>query len=78
MMVAVAVMSLEWHYFTDTIAGAAVGVGITAGLGLLIDLPVVRRALGRLCQAWPGPAAAQDPPRLNSAGPPPSGRQSQS
>ena len=61
-LVAVAVMSLEWHYFTDTIGGAAVGVGTTAGLGLLIDLPVVRRALGRLCQAWPGPVAAQDPP----------------
>jgi membrane-associated phospholipid phosphatase len=77
-VVAVAVMSLEWHYFTDTIAGAAVGVGTTAGLGLLIDLPVARRALGRLCRAWPGPAAAQDPPRLNSAGPPPSGRKTTS
>ena len=42
--------------------GAAVGVGTTVGLGLLIDLPVVRRALGRLCQAWPGPVTAQDPP----------------
>jgi len=69
-VVAVAVMSLEWHYFTDTIAGAAVGVGTTAGLGLLIDLPVVRRALGRLCQAWPGRAAAKDPPRLDSFDPP--------
>ena len=77
-VVAVAVMSLEWHYFTDTIAGAAVGVGTTAGLGLLIDLPVVRRALGRLCQAWPSPAAAQDQPRLNSVDPPPSGRKTKS
>ena len=54
-VVAVAVMSLRWHYFTDTMAGAAVGMGTAAALALLIDLPVPRRGLARLCRAWPGP-----------------------
>jgi membrane-associated phospholipid phosphatase len=77
-VVAVAVMSLRWHYFTDTIAGAAVGVGTTAALGLLIDLPVVRRVLGRLCRARPGAVAGPDPSRLSSADSPPTERRSQS
>jgi len=36
-VVAVAVISLRWHYFTDTLAGAAVGIGTAALLALLID-----------------------------------------
>jgi membrane-associated phospholipid phosphatase len=35
---AVAVMALRWHYFTDTVAGAAVGTGTVLTLALLIDL----------------------------------------
>ena len=27
-----------WHYFTDTVAGAAVGVGTVCALALVIDL----------------------------------------
>ena len=52
-VVAVGVMGLEWHYFTDTVAGAAVGVGTVCGLAFLLDLPVVRRALARLSRQWP-------------------------
>jgi len=58
-VVAVAVMSLRWHYFTDTLAGAAVGTGTAALLALLIDLPVARRGLDRLCRAWPGRLPAE-------------------
>lgn len=73
-VVAVAVISLRWHYFTDTLAGAAVGTGTAALLALLIDLPAPRRALDRLCRAWPGP----DPAGLDPAGPPPAHRKTKS
>lgn len=36
--VAVAVIALRWHYFTDTVAGAATGAGTVLALALLIDL----------------------------------------
>jgi len=52
-VVAVAVIGLQWHYFTDTVAGAAVAVGTVCGLALLLDLPTVRRWL-----AW----ASRQPP----------------
>ena len=35
--VALAVIGLNWHYFTDTLAGAAVGVGTVVGVSLAID-----------------------------------------
>lgn len=56
-VVAVGVIGLRWHYFTDTVAGAALGVGTVCGLALLLDLPVVRRWL-----AWGShqPSAAQE------------------
>jgi membrane-associated phospholipid phosphatase len=56
-VVAVGVIGLRWHYFTDTVAGAALGIGTVCGLALLLDLPVVRRWL-----AWRrrGSAAAQE------------------
>jgi membrane-associated phospholipid phosphatase len=38
-VVAVGVIGLRWHYFTDTIAGAAVGIGTVCALALLFDLP---------------------------------------
>jgi membrane-associated phospholipid phosphatase len=47
--VTVGVIALRWHYFTDTVAGAAVGIGTVCGLALILDLPAVRRLL-----AWPG------------------------
>jgi membrane-associated phospholipid phosphatase len=42
-VVAVGVIGLRWHYFTDTVAGAAVGIGTVCGLALLLDLPDRRR-----------------------------------
>ena len=36
--VAIGVVGYRWHYFTDTVAGAAVGVGTVLGLALLLDL----------------------------------------
>jgi membrane-associated phospholipid phosphatase len=41
--VAVGVIGLRWHYFTDTVAGAAVGIGTVCGLALILDLPFARR-----------------------------------
>lgn len=37
-LVASAVIALRWHYFTDTVAGAAVGVGTVCALALILDL----------------------------------------
>jgi membrane-associated phospholipid phosphatase len=37
-VVASAVIALRWHYFTDTVAGAAVGVGTVCVLALILDL----------------------------------------
>ena len=47
LLVAMALIGLRWHYFTDTVAGASVGIGTVCGLALLLDLPAVRRALDR-------------------------------
>ena len=47
-LVAIAVIGLGWHYFTDTVAGAAVGIGTVCALALILDLQPVRRALGRM------------------------------
>ncbi len=44
-VVAAGVIGLRWHYFTDTLAGAAVGTGTVCGLALLLDLAAVRRWL---------------------------------
>jgi membrane-associated phospholipid phosphatase len=46
-VVAIALIGLQWHYFTDTVAGAAVGIGTVCGLALLLDLPAARRWLAR-------------------------------
>lgn len=35
---ATAVIALRWHYFTDTVAGVAVGAGTVLALALLLDL----------------------------------------
>jgi membrane-associated phospholipid phosphatase len=45
--VAAGVIGLRWHYFTDTVAGAAVGIGAVCGLALALDLPAARRWLAR-------------------------------
>ena len=35
--VVLAVIALRWHYFTDTIAGAAIGIGTVCAVALLVD-----------------------------------------
>jgi len=57
-VVAVALIGLRWHYFTDTVAGAAVGIGTVCGLVLILDLPAVRRWLAAVSRR---PSAAQPP-----------------
>ena len=37
-IVAIAVIALQWHTFTDTLAGAAVGIGAVCALALIFDL----------------------------------------
>jgi len=55
-VVAVGVIGLRWHYFTDTLAGAAVGTGTVCGLALLLDLTAPRRWLsGRREPVWNAP-----------------------
>jgi membrane-associated phospholipid phosphatase len=44
---AVAVIGLRWHYFTDTVAGAAVGAGTVCALSLVLDLVWGRRPAAR-------------------------------
>jgi membrane-associated phospholipid phosphatase len=58
-VVAVGVIGLRWHYFTDTVAGATVGIGTVCGLALLLDLPAVRQ---RLARATGQPPATQERP----------------
>jgi membrane-associated phospholipid phosphatase len=41
-LLAMAVIALRWHYFTDTVAGAAVGVGTVCALALILDLALSR------------------------------------
>ncbi len=45
--VGVAMIGLGYHYFTDTVAGAAVGIGVVLGTALLLDLEAIRHWLGR-------------------------------
>jgi membrane-associated phospholipid phosphatase len=52
-VVAIAVIGLRWHYFTDTVAGAAVGIGTVCGLALILDLQAARRWLARASRQLP-------------------------
>jgi membrane-associated phospholipid phosphatase len=41
--VVIGVIAVRFHYFTDTVAGVALGTGTVCGLALLLDLiPAVR------------------------------------
>jgi membrane-associated phospholipid phosphatase len=62
--VALSVIGLYWHYFTDTLAGAAVGVGTVVGVSLAIDwvlrhltAPDPTTAPAKAADAEPGPPA---------------------
>jgi membrane-associated phospholipid phosphatase len=72
-MVVIGVIGLRWHYFTDTVAGAAVGVGTVLGLALLLDLAtsaVDRRRAGppRSTGSSQAPDSAAQPLRNLSDG----------
>lgn len=45
LIVAVAVIALEWHYVTDTIGGAAVAVAVVCGLAMILDLLTTDRRM---------------------------------
>jgi membrane-associated phospholipid phosphatase len=49
-VVAIGLIGLQWHYFTDIMAGAAVGIGTVCGLALVLDL-----VLALLAQALTAP-----------------------
>ncbi len=44
-VVPIGLMGLRWHYFTDTVGGAAVGLGTVLALAFILDAPIVRRWL---------------------------------
>ncbi len=59
-IVATGVIGLRWHYFTDTVAGAAVGVGSVLALALILDTALrVRDLPSRAAPdaSLPGPRA---------------------
>jgi membrane-associated phospholipid phosphatase len=56
-MVALSLVAARFHYFTDTIAGAAVGIGITLTIALVLDLMIVRMHRGRAMAALPAEPA---------------------
>lgn len=58
---ATAVIALRWHYFTDTVAGVAVGAGTVLALALLLDL-----ASGVVISARTPPARDHLRPALRS------------
>jgi membrane-associated phospholipid phosphatase len=69
--VVVGVIAVRFHYFTDTVAGAAVGIGTVCGLDLGIShfrRPAVIRPAARPAAAPAGPAG--NPPRPGRRNPP--------
>jgi undecaprenyl-diphosphatase len=64
---AIGLIALRFHYFTDTVAGAAVGIGTVCGLALLLDLPSTRRWLAWICRPRRAARARQpDPARAST------------
>jgi undecaprenyl-diphosphatase len=61
-VVAIGLIGLRFHYFTDTVAGAAVGIGTVCGLALLLDLPSTRRWLAWAGRPRPAARERQSPP----------------
>jgi membrane-associated phospholipid phosphatase len=57
-LVAIGVMGLRWHYFTDTIGGAAVSAGTVSALALILDLPAVQSSLARVTRRPAGKVRA--------------------
>lgn len=57
-----AVVALRWHFPTDTLGGACVGVGTVLAVDALLHLPGRRRRRGRR-----GPQLADGPPALSGS-----------
>jgi undecaprenyl-diphosphatase len=55
--VALGLVAAKWHYFTDTIGGAAVGVGVTIALALALDRAGARRDQRRAASVVPAETA---------------------
>jgi membrane-associated phospholipid phosphatase len=66
-VVAIGVIGLRFHYFTDTVAGAAVGTGTACVLALILDLPALRRWL-TVGRQQPGSAGAPPTSDVRSIG----------
>jgi len=49
-VVVIALIGVRFHYFTDTVGGAALGTGTVCGLALALDLPVFRAMLRVPCE----------------------------
>ena len=59
-MVALGLVAARYHYFTDTIAGAAVGIGITLAVALATDQVIARLSRGHAAVPV-SPARSQEP-----------------
>jgi membrane-associated phospholipid phosphatase len=59
-LVAVGVIGLRWHYFTDTVGGVALGAGTVLALAFVIDL--VTACLGRVGSAAAPTASSTEAP----------------
>lgn len=46
LVVVIALIGVRFHYFTDTVGGAALGTGTVCGLALILDRPAFRRLTG--------------------------------
>jgi membrane-associated phospholipid phosphatase len=46
-IILLSLIGVRFHYFTDTVGGAALGIGTVCGLALVLDLPTFRRWLAR-------------------------------
>lgn len=46
-VVAVSLIGIQYHYFTDTVGGACVAAGVVLALALLLDVPRARARMGR-------------------------------
>ncbi len=52
-LVALGLVAARWHYFTDTIGGAAMGIGVTLVVALALDLAAARRDRSNVAAAAP-------------------------
>jgi membrane-associated phospholipid phosphatase len=60
--VSVTLVALDFHYFTDTVAGAATATAVVLATAFVLDLPLLRRLVpGWLKRSPPPSRAAGDP-----------------